>query len=123
MNTVGRRSFFQRLAGGIAVIAIVFAAGCTTVPDGVVRRGLQPIPTVTADHLRADRAILAAFFTANGLRLSVQDAEAIISPSARFGYMDRNAFRRIAQNQNRVLMAVKADETYQIGRASCRERV
>ena len=112
MNTVGRRSFFQRLAGGIAVIAIVFAAGCTTVPDGVVRRGLQPIPTVTADHLRADRAILAAFFTANGLRLSVQDAEAIISPSARFGYMDRNAFRRIAQNQNRVLMAVKADETY-----------
>lgn len=90
----------------------MLAAGCATLPCGTERRSLRPVPTVTADHLRADRAILATFFTANGLRLSAQDAEAIIVPSARSGYMDRNAFRRIAQTQHRVLMAVKADETY-----------
>lgn len=112
MHTAGRRSLVQRAAGGFGVIAIVLAAGCATLPCGTERRSLRPVPTVTADHLRADRAILATFFTANGLRLSARDAEAIIVPSARSGYMDRNALRRIAQTQHRVLMAVKADETY-----------
>ncbi|MDD2240326.1 MAG: tetratricopeptide repeat protein [Kiritimatiellae bacterium] len=112
MHTPGRRALFQKAVGGLGILAIMLVAGCATMPCGTERRSLRPLPTVTADHLRADRAILAAFFTANGLRLSAQDVEAIIVPSARSGYMDRNAFRQIAQKQHRVLMAVKADEAY-----------
>ena len=108
----------KRLLGTLALVLALAAAalssGCATPgakPSGNVR-SLKSIPSVPTNHIRADRAILAAFFSASGLRLSVAEAETIISHTAPRGRMDRAAIRRIAREKNRVLMVVKADERF-----------
>ena len=112
MNPPRFRPLIQRVAGAAGILALMGMAGCTTVPTDTSRRALRPVPDVTASQLRADRAILEAFFRANGLRLSAADMESIIPPAARLGHMDRNALRRAAQSRQRVLMAIKADESW-----------
>ncbi len=95
------------------MLSLAWAAGCATVPpDASPGGGSRPVPEVPTNQLRADRAILDAFFRANGLRLSAADMESIIPPAARHGHMDRNALRRAARSRQRVLMAIKADETW-----------
>jgi tetratricopeptide (TPR) repeat protein len=99
----------------LLALAVGLAAGCATVPrspSGDSLRQLRHIPAVPEGHLRADRAILAAFFGANGIRLTGAQTEEIIAHTAPRGRMDRNALRRIAREHNRVLMVVKADELY-----------
>jgi len=112
MLTPRFRQWIHRIAGGAGMLSLAWAAGCATVPPDASRRGLRPVPEVPTNQLRADRAILDAFFRANGLRLSAADMESIIPPAARHGHMDRNALRRAARSRQRVLMAIKADETW-----------
>lgn len=91
------------------------SAGCATVHParkGETRRALRAIPEVPPGYLRADRALVAAFFAANGLALTPVQAEEIIPASAPQGRIDRNAIRRIAAKDNRLLMVVKADEQF-----------
>ncbi len=98
-----------------AILALGLTAGCATWPRGSrrdSRRELRPVPTVPEGYLRADRAVLAALFEANGLRLTRAQAGEIIGQTAPRGRMDRNALRRIAREKHRVLMVVKADEEY-----------
>jgi len=112
MNCLRFRPLIQWIAGAAGILFLMGMAGCATVPSDTSRRALRPLPEVTSNHLRADRAVLEAFFRANGLRLSAADMESIIPPAARHGHMDRNALRRAAQSRQRVLMAIKADETW-----------
>ncbi|NCA83441.1 MAG: tetratricopeptide repeat protein, partial [Opitutae bacterium] len=107
---IRRRS---RVLAGILLLA--FSAGCATFPaarDAPTRRALRSIPEVPGGHLRADRALVAAFFSANGIPLSPAQLEHIIPSAAPRGRIDRNAIRRIATKQNRLLMVVKADERF-----------
>ena len=112
MNCLRFRPLIQWIAGAAGILFLMGMAGCATVPSDTSRRALRPLPEVTSNHLRADRAVLEAFFRANGLRLSAADMESIIPPAARHGHMDRNALRRAAQSRQRVLMAIKADESW-----------
>ena len=102
-----RRSVFSLL--------LVLAAGCAT-PSGLrtdePRVVLRPVPSVPEGHLRADRALIAAFFAANGVRIDAAQAEQIVPVSALQGRIDRNAIRQIAAKHNRLLVVVKADERY-----------
>lgn len=101
----------------VAMLAWTFGlgAGCSTLSrqskDEHVR-SLRPTPSVPTGHRRADRAILCAFFEANGAKLSLEEAERIIPHTAPRGRMDRNHLRQIARDQRRLLLVVKADERY-----------
>ena len=101
--------------GGSTLLAVLFAlsAGCaTTGREGAARRALRTVPKVPEGHLRADRAILAAFFAANGARVSDDQIARIIPPAAPQGRMDRSALRSIAGTKGFVLTVVKADERF-----------
>lgn len=99
----------------ILPLLLVLAAGCATPsgtrPDGS-RVALRPVPSVPEGHLRADRALVAAFFAANGIRIDAAQAEQILPSSALPGRLDRNALRQIAARHNRLLVVVRADERY-----------
>ena len=73
---------------------------------------MRAVPKVPEGHLRADRAILAAFFAANGARISDDQIARIIPPAAPQGRMDRSALRSIAGTKGFVLTVVKADERF-----------
>ena len=96
-------------------LLFALASGCAT-PSGTcpdaARFALRPIPSVPEGHLRADRALIAAFFGANGIRIDAAQAEQIVPASALQGRIDRNAIRQIATRHNRLLLVVKADERY-----------
>jgi tetratricopeptide (TPR) repeat protein len=97
------------------ILALGLLAGCATVPyerGGDARHALRSIPQVPDGHLRADRALVAAFFAANGIEISAAEANRILPDSATQGWMDRNALRNIATKHNRLLMVVKADERF-----------
>ena len=105
----------MRWQGRIAGLALLlaFSAGCATVPpggrDGETRRALRSIPKIPEGHRRADRALVAAFFAANGIPLDHAQIERILPLSAPQGRMDRNALRNVATKKGRLLMVVKAD--------------
>ena len=102
------------LCAGLA-LTLALAAGCSTLSrtgNEPSTQSLAPVPKVPAGHLRADRAILAAFFAANGIRMTRAQAEAAIPATAPRGRMDRGVLREIASQHNRILMVVKADELY-----------
>ncbi len=104
----------RRCAPAFALL-LGLVAGCATTPgrpDGETRHALRAIPTIPEGHLRADRAIVAAFFAANGATLSDAQLERIIPLSAPRGRMDRHAIRDIAAREDRVVMVVKADERF-----------
>ena len=93
--------------------AVLFAAGCTTPRggrEGESRRALRSIPMIPEGYLRADRALVAAFFSANGIPLSIPEAEEIIPASAAQGRLDRNATRTVAAKYGSVLTVIRADE-------------
>ena len=96
-------------------LLLVLAAGCAT-PSGTrtdeTRVALRPVPSVPEGHLRADRALITAFFAANGLRIDAAQAEQIVPASALPGHVDRQAIRRTAARYDRLLLVVKADERY-----------
>jgi tetratricopeptide (TPR) repeat protein len=97
----------------VLLLLLAFCAGCTTVFCGRESencRALRPIPQVPEGYPRADRALVAAFFAANGIHLSPDQAEQLVPPAAVQGRIDRNAIRNIAAKNNRLLMVVKADE-------------
>ena len=97
------------------VLAILAGAGCTTLSsprDAPPRRALRAVPSIPPGHLRADRALVAAFFSASGIPLPPAQLEQILPPAAPRGRIDRNAIRRIAARHGRLLMVVKADEEF-----------
>ena len=61
----------QRQWGSILGMAglLALAAGCATLPQAD-RRALRSIPEVPEGLVRADQALVAAFFAANGIRLT-----------------------------------------------------
>lgn len=107
-----RPSFLRRQGGWLGLLPLLaLAAGCATPGGpGAGRLALKAVPAVPADPLRADRAIVAAFFAANGARLDARQLEQILPPAARPGQMDRHALRAAARAHHRVLTVVKADE-------------
>ena len=106
-------SSLRRPGGWIWLLPLLaLAAGCATPGrPGAERLALKRLPKVPTDPARADRAILAAFFAANGARLDAAQLEQILPPAARPAAMDRNALRAAAHANHRVLAVVKADET------------
>ena len=105
-----RRGRLLALAGAAALLA-----GCATVPfekSAGSRQALRTLPPVPAGHARADRALVAAFFAANGIPLTIAQAEQIIPAAAPPGRMDRNVLRRLATAGDRLLLVVKADEPF-----------
>ncbi|MGD9780524.1 MAG: tetratricopeptide repeat protein [Kiritimatiellia bacterium] len=96
-------------------LLLALAAGCATPPgtrtDGTLL-ALRPVPAVPEGHLRADRALITAFFEANGIRIDAAQAEQILPDSALPARIDRNALRQIAARHNRLLLVVQADERY-----------
>jgi len=101
---------------GILAAALILGAGCaTTLPSATTnayRRALRSIPEVPCNQLRADRAILAAFFAANNVPLSPAEIAQIIPPANPPGLLDRHALKKIATQKKRVLLVVKADERF-----------
>ena len=99
------------LLAGILLLAL--CAGCVTGPsarEAQTRRALRPTPKVRDGLRRADQALVAAFFAANGVTLSAEQLDRILPPAVRQGRIDRNAIRAIATKHNRLLLVVKADE-------------
>ena len=98
----------------VCLLLLALGAGCASLPcgPGADRRALRSAPKVPGGHLRADQALVAAFFAANGTPLSSAQIEQIIPPSAPPGRIDRNAIRRLATRQNHLLTVVKADEVF-----------
>lgn len=107
-----RHSCLRRWGGWLWLSPLLaLAAGCATPGrPGAERLALKHLPEVPADQPRADRAIVAAFFAANGARLDAQQLDKILPPAARPGQMDRHALRAAARDNHRVLTVVKADE-------------
>ena len=95
-----------------ALLLLAVAAGCATVPAGESRRALRTVPDVPDDQFRADRALLAAFFGAAGVPLSNAQLDRILPLSDLPGRLRRAAIRDAATKNNRLLMAVKADEIF-----------
>ena len=101
--------------GGSVLLAglCALSAGCaTTGRESPGRRALRTVPKVPEGHLRADRAILAAFFSASGASISDDQIAQIIPPAVPQGRMDRSALRSIAGTKGFVLTVVKADERF-----------
>lgn len=96
---------------GIASL-LALSAGCASLPCADHRHALRSVPDVPAEHVRADQALVAAFFAANGIPLPAAQIAQIIPPAAPQGAIDRAAIRRIATQHNRLLMVVKADEEF-----------
>lgn len=107
-----RHSFLRRQGGWLGLLPLLaLAAGCASPGrPGAGRLALKSVPEVPADLLRADRAVVAAFFAANGARLDAQQLAQILPPAARPAQMDRHALRAAARANHRVLTVVKADE-------------
>ena len=102
---------FRRQDGIFWILPLLaLAAGCATPGRPGARLALKSVPAVPADQLRADRAIVAAFFAANGARLDADQLERILPAAAQTSRMDRNALRAAARANHRVLAVVKADE-------------
>lgn len=99
----------------VLTLLLTLAAGCATPSakrEGSTRRALRPIPAVSSGYARADRALIAAFFSANGVPLVPAQLEQILPTSSLQGRIDRNAIRQIATKNKRLLMVVKADEEF-----------
>ena len=99
----------------VLALLLGLSAGCATLPaarKGETRRALRVVPEVPSGYLRADRALVAAFFAANGISLSPVQAEEIIPSSVPQGRIDRNAIRLIATKHNLLLMVVNANENF-----------
>jgi len=104
---------FRRFHRLLLPLLLGWAAGCaTTGREGAGRIALRAVPPVPESQLRADRAILAAFFAASGAPISGAQLDKIIPPAAPAGRLDRNALRTVAGTRGRVLTVVKADETF-----------
>jgi Flp pilus assembly protein TadD len=115
MLSVPAPALRRRLVAAFALLVLALAAGCATTPCGrrsADRRALRPVPRVSDGHLRADRALYAAFFAASGIPLSPAQAEVIIPDTFPRGRPDRNAMRNLARQYNRVLMVVMGDENF-----------
>ena len=95
-----------------ALLLLAVAGGCATVPEGESRRALRTVPEIPADQIRADRALVAAFFGAAGVPLSNAQLDRILPLSDLPGRLQRAAIRDAATKNNRLLMAVKADEIF-----------
>ncbi len=96
-------------------LLLALSSGCSSLPfgnDQSDRRALRPIPTVPSGCLRADRALVAAFFNANGIHLTTSELEQIVPPASPKGRIDRNAIRRISTQNKRLLMVVKTNEEF-----------
>ena len=103
----------RRGGSALLILLLALSAGCaTTGREGAGRRALRTVPKVPEGHLRADRAILAAFFSASGASISDDQIAQIIPPAVPQGRMDRSALRSIAGTKGFVLTVVKADERF-----------
>ena len=106
-------SGFRRGVRAVPILLLLaFSAGCATVPESGTRRALRSLPKVPENQIRADRALVAAFFAASGADLSDAQLEQIIPASAPQGGLTRSAIREAAAKQGRVLLTVKADERF-----------
>ncbi len=114
-----RRPFCRRGLWPVGILSalLLLGAGCATTPGpgsspSATRRALRTPPEVPCHQLRADRAILAAFFAANQAPLTPAELAQIIPPANPPGLLDRHALRQIATQKKRVLLVVKADERF-----------
>ena len=100
---------------GAALLLAAGCAGCTTGRTGLPdsnRRALARTPAIPENIARTDQALVAAFFAANGARLTPLQVAEILPAAAPPGRLDRAAVRRVATQKNRVLTVVHADEDY-----------
>lgn len=94
-------------------VLAILTGGCATTRSRraeLSRLALRSPPVVSPAYMRADQAIVAAFFAANGISLTPEEVDQILPPASLSGRMDRHAFRRIANRHKRVLLVLKADE-------------
>lgn len=112
MNAPRPDRFRRGRPAALLALLLALAAGCATVPEGDVRRALRTVPEIPADQIRADRAMVAAFFAAGGAALTDAQLDRILPPSAPPGRIHRTAIRDVATKKNRLLVAVKADERF-----------
>jgi tetratricopeptide (TPR) repeat protein len=99
----------------VGVLLIGLAGGCATIPAGKTDdtyRSLRRTPEVPDGYRRADQALVAAFFTANGSPLLPRQVEAIIGPADPQGRISRSAIRRMARKNDRLVVVLNADETF-----------
>lgn len=106
------QKFFFR--GLLVPCVLAFACGCASMtgrsPQQDSRRALRHLPSVATHSHRSDQALVAAFFAANGIRLSTGQIQECLSDSAPLGRLNRQAVRNTARQHNRTLSVVKADE-------------
>lgn len=113
MNSTRANPVRRTLRPVALALVLALSAGCaTTSRENPERRALRVVPRVPESQLRADRAILSAFFAASSAPITGAQLEQIVPPSAPQGRMDRNAFRTVAGTKGRVLTVVKADESF-----------
>jgi tetratricopeptide (TPR) repeat protein len=108
------RTLGERIRPLAAFLVLAFGVGCATCPerDASTRAALRSIPEVDEAPLRADQALVSAFFAASGIHLTTSQLAAIIPLSSPEGQLDRQATRRIAEQHHRRLRVVKADEQF-----------
>ena len=107
-----QRRRLRALRAPLLALLWAAAAGCATVPESGDRRALRRIPEVPEAPVRADRALVAAFFGAGGAPLSAAQLERIVPAAAPQGGVVRSALREAAAKKGRLLLAVKADERF-----------
>lgn len=96
----------------LGILLVGLCAGCATCPSSRAGQSSRAIPAVAANPDRPDQALVAAFFAANGIRLSPEQIAEIVPAAAPEGCLDRHALRRIAGKYNRHVTILRADENY-----------
>ena len=93
---------------------LLFASGCASLPAHSPlqdsRRTLRHVPAIDVLTHRSDQALVAAFFAANGIRLTPGQIQECLSDSAPQGRLNRQAMRNTARQNHRTLSVIKADE-------------
>lgn len=100
------------ICGGCLLAVCLWLAGCATPPAGdqphTLNRRLPPANAA----LRPDRDIVASFFAANGISLTEEQLLEILPDHLIQGKIDRTALRRIAKENKRMVVVVKAGRNH-----------
>ncbi len=93
-----------------SLLFLAFTSGCTSLSPRDDFRSLRRVPSVDKEAHRSDQALLAAFFSANGIRLSSEEIRDCLPDSAPQGRLNRQVMRHSAHRHHRTLATVRADE-------------
>lgn len=100
------------------VILLLFAGGCAALPKSspqmraVAVYGFKTVPVVPSDYPRAEQALLSVFFQLSGVPLAREDVLTILPLHIPGMQPDIPALKRIALQNNRILLAVRADQRF-----------